>query len=408
MIKEKYIENIKETSINIVQSNFESLRKKNITKTGLRVYDQGKLGIAGALGDYDEKELESKAKDNLILPYEFQVSKNLKLAEDHSKEILSDEKLCEEVEDILEVCRKDYKDFGVYNKIKIINESMSLSNNEGLELLSKDSYLSCELMFSDKAIAGLEGFFWGFESRNYSRENIIKEIDSICGAYRNKLTMPEKKTMPVIFIDYEMLPLLKFYTDLNGVKFGSGTYIFSKELNNRKFNEDFTLYATRNPEDVKTPFFDAEGVVNDNYRYALIENGVIKSPYTDKRTANMFNLPLTGSAASAYDSAPNLAAPQLKIKEGKNTLKELLGGEKAILVVNAAGGDFTQEGNFATPVQVPILFDGENMLGMLPKLQVSSNIYDMFGQGFRGVSTDFISPSGQYKALVMDMMVETI
>ncbi|WP_040214887.1 hypothetical protein [Clostridium polynesiense] len=118
MIKEKYSESIKETSINVVQSSFESLRKKNITKTGLRIYKEGMLGISGALGDYDEKELEKKALDNLIVPYDYEVSSNKKITEDYSKHIMTDEEFVQEVEAILEVCRRDFSDFGLYNKFK--------------------------------------------------------------------------------------------------------------------------------------------------------------------------------------------------------------------------------------------------------------------------------------------------
>lgn len=60
MIKEKYIKNLKEISINIVQSNIKSVRKKDITKTGFRVYDNGFIGIAGAVGKIDEVELEKE------------------------------------------------------------------------------------------------------------------------------------------------------------------------------------------------------------------------------------------------------------------------------------------------------------------------------------------------------------
>ena len=44
--KRKYIKKLEEISINIVQSNIESIRKKNITKTGFRVYENGFIGIA--------------------------------------------------------------------------------------------------------------------------------------------------------------------------------------------------------------------------------------------------------------------------------------------------------------------------------------------------------------------------
>lgn len=41
MIKEKYINNVKETSINITNSNVDSVRIKNNTKTSFRIYKDG-------------------------------------------------------------------------------------------------------------------------------------------------------------------------------------------------------------------------------------------------------------------------------------------------------------------------------------------------------------------------------
>ena len=51
MIKELYQENVKEVSINLSQTRVESVRKKSITKSCCRIYKDGVLGIAGALGE---------------------------------------------------------------------------------------------------------------------------------------------------------------------------------------------------------------------------------------------------------------------------------------------------------------------------------------------------------------------
>lgn len=119
---------------------------------------------------------------------------------------------------------------------------------------------------------------------------------------------------------------------------------------------------------MNSPFFDAEGVVNNEYRYALIEKGVIKTPYTDKRTARKFNLPLTGNSDSLYDGVPEVGFINHKIEESQKTLKELLSGEIGIFVMVSSSGDF------AAPVQCAFLFDGERLIGKLPELQLSSNI----------------------------------
>ena len=408
MIKEKYIERLRETSINIASNTLESIRKKDITKTGLRVYKDGKLGIAGALGSYNERELQERALKNLIIPYDYEVSRGLKRTIDNSKEILSSEEFVHEVEELLRIISHKHKGFGIYNKIKLINKETSLENTEGLELISRDSYVNMELMFSDKAIAGLEGFFWVLENRKYNRSNILEDIDELCNAYNNLLPIRKKSYMPVIFMEWDSMPYLKFMTDLNGNKLGSGASIFSGELGKKKFSDSFNLYSTRNPQEVKVPFFDGEGTVNEDYRYNLIEKGVIVSPFTDKRTAKKYGYALTGAAECEFDGPPTLTAPPMKIGVSNKTLKELVAGEEAIIALMAQGGDYTQEGGFATPVQVPLLFDGERIIGRLPALQVSSKIYNMFGEDFRGVSKDYMIPSCENRALVIDMNISSL
>ena len=89
---------------------------------------------------------------------------------------------------------------------------------------------------------------------------------------------------------------------MNGYKIGTKASLFTNFLGEKKFSDKFTLYQSAEEEDLTgIEFFDAEGVVNPDYKYTLIENGKIITPYTDKKTAAQFNLPLTGSASADYD-----------------------------------------------------------------------------------------------------------
>ena len=74
-----------------------------------------------------------------------------------------------------------------------------------------------------------------------------------------------------------------------------------------------------------------------------------------------------------------------------------------IVVLMAAGGDFTPQGDYATPVQLAMLFDGERLLGRLPEFNLSSNVYDMFGKGFRGVAPNNFMPFSTYDFAVLEM-----
>lgn len=410
MIKEKYITNIKEISLNVSQSRIDSIRNKNITKTGLRVYDNGYIGYSGAIGNYDEKDLLDRAiatLDNKI-SYDYEIESNKKIHEDYSSEIIDENKMVDELESLLSVLREEQSDFYFSHKFNLTDYTVNLINEKGLDLYYKDRYISLALLFKEKKSLNIIDGFVVFEGRKYDRNLALKDINHTLNAYKNKVELPNKKTLPVVFDTSEELPFLKFIHDLDGNNFGSGSSLLSSKLGTKVFSDNFTLYQNNNPNYMRVPFFDAEGVINEGYECALIENGVVMTPYTDKRTSKKYNLKLTGSATCEYDGVPTLGIPSFRIKESEKTAKELLGGEMGIFVLMTSGGDFTPEGNFAAPVQLGFLFDGEKFIGRLPELNISSNVFEMFGSSFRGVSKNNISPLTTSKYLIMDMNVSRI
>jgi PmbA protein len=391
MIKEKYISNFKEISINILQSNIKSVRKKDITKTGFRVYENGFIGIAGAVGKVDESELEKRAVENLKLeiPYPYEPSANLVKKVDYRKEALSHEELVKEVEELLKLLREEFPDFIFSNNIYIQDFETKLINNKGIDLTHIDRVVVAAIIIKEKNSVNVFDAFSSYVDREYSREKILNNIRETLTAYRNKVELPIKGKQPVVFLADDGLPLMKIIEEMNGYKVGTGASLFKDFIGEKKFSDKFTLYQSAEEEELTgVEFFDAEGVVNPDYRYTLIENGKIITPYTDKKTASEFNLPLTGSASAEYDKVPSLAPKNLVLKSSDKTLKELLDGQLGVVVVIASGGDFTQEGVFGTPVQLAFLTDGEKLLGRLPELTISGELYSMFGDDFVGKSQD--------------------
>lgn len=410
MVKEKYISRIKETSINVSQTEIDSIRNKDIEKTGLRIYENGCIGYTGAIGNYDEAELEKRAKDSLKnnISYPYELEESTKKYEDFSKEIISEDKLVSETEELLTSIRNEQSDFYFSHKLYLTQSEVKIQNDNGLDLYYRDKLFTLALLFKEKSSINIMDGYVAFQGRKYDRKLALNMINEVCNAYKNKVELPKKEILPVVFATDEPLPMRKLLQDLDGNSFGSGSSLLSDKRGKKLFNENFTLYQNNNPIDTFSPFFDAEGVVNENYRYNLIQDGVVISPYTDKRTAKKYNLPLTGSAVGEYDSIPTLGPPSLNIAESEKTAKELLGGDVGIFVLLAEGGDFTPDGHLGTPVQLSFLFDGEKLIGRLPELNLSSNVFDMFGESFRGVSKDTVSPLSNNKYLIMDMNVSEI
>lgn len=410
MVVEKYSNRIKETSINIVQTSVESIRKKDITKTGMRVYKDGFIGISGSLGNAEDSVLIKEAEEALAnkIPYNLEPTANKEEAIDCRRELLDDEAFVNEIGIVMEELKKSQPNFYFTNKINLVEQEINLSNIRNLNLSYKDRYMLAELVFKEKSSKNIMDGFVEFQGRKYNRDAFLSLTNSTCDAYSNLLPFDKEGTYPVVFSMLEGLPLMKFLQDLNANLFSTGSSLLSGKTGEKLFSSDFTLYQSLNPEDGIHPFFDAEGTFNDNYRYSLIKNGVVVSPYTDKRTADKYKLALTGSAVAEYDSVPSLGLTGFSVEEANKSLEDLLGGEKAIFVAIASGGDFTPAGDFATPVQLPFLFDGKKLIGRLPELQVSSNIYHMFGAGYRGTAKSTINPLSINKYMVMDLNVSKI
>ncbi|MDK2946406.1 MAG: hypothetical protein PWQ85_1185, partial [Geotoga sp.] len=153
---------------------------------------------------------------------------------------------------------------------------------------------------------------------------------------------------------------------------------------------------------------DNEGTFQENFTIPLIENGVLKRPYTDKKTSEMFDFELTGSADGDFDSVPNLNYETFVVKSSEKTVEEILGNRKAVIIFEASGGDFTPDGKYASPVQLSYLYEGGELIGRLPQLNIRSHVYDIYGKDFLGVPKDSILGLRDKDGMVVNMEVSKI
>lgn len=412
MLKEKYSLKIKETALNIVQTKIQSVRKKNITKTAYRIFENGKIGIYGKIGDFCEEDLIEKARENLNLniEYPFELTENINKSETFDCIFKTENEFIEEIDILLKKIKDQNPNFTFFNKIKLINESTSLNNDKNTNLKYEAKYYEISLIIKEKSSSNIMDLGYGFETHsNYNRDLILEEINELCSAYLNKNDKFEDGYYPVIFLEQDYIIKQKFFNELNGIVYGSGSSIFSNKINEKLFDEKLTLMQSKNINDgIYSPFFDFEGTVNKDYRYNLIENGIIKSPFTSKKYSKLFNLPLTGASSGDFDSVPDLTYTPLTLEDSGKTIKDLLNGKKGIFVLISSGGDYTPDGKFGAPVQVAFLHDGEKFISKLPELNISSHIYDMYGKDFIGVSSDNLSSLYKSNVAIFNMKVNKI
>lgn len=408
MIREKYSIKQNETSLNIVQGKVEAVRSKNIQKTAVRLYDKGKISVSGGFGNVDEEMLTRQAEEDfgMNIAYSPEPEKEHIEKREASADIEDPQELLQESETLLAELRRQQPDFSFSNKISMNKIDHSLQNDSGLDLRDKQTILAFDLLIKEKKSANIMDAFSSYSGMKYDRQEFLRLTNMICDAY--KITMELKSgEYPVVFLEADITYKTKMLRDLHGLLLASGGSYFSDKIGQKIFNENFTVYQTRNPEDgVYKPFFDLEGVSNPDERFSLIENGVIKNGYMSKLYAEQFKMAKTGSAGGEFDAVPNIGIPTLSIKPSGKTVKEILNGMPGLLVILAFGGDFTPEGSFGTPVQLAYQFDGENFIGRVPEFKLSGHINKMFGEGFMGVSIDSITSLEPVRTIVMKMQVD--
>lgn len=157
------------------------------------------------------------------------------------------------------------------------------------------------------------------------------------------MDLPRSGRLPVVFGE-SSLPLNRLSLELSGHRYGTGTSLLAGCVGEKVFSEGFSLSQSRVPSIDDCSFFDAEGVFHEGYSLGLIGGGVLRAVCTDRRTAARFSLPHTGSASGGYDTIPQASADHLRVERSDRTLSELLGGEPAVYIALASGGDFTPEG----------------------------------------------------------------
>jgi len=398
MTEETYTLIDDEVSVKISGSAPESLRTKRIKRTGLRVYKDGCLGVSGYMGEEGGPEALKRAQAALAykVPYPCEPEGNLKRAEVEGGAPFTPEALDAEAGAVLAALKKDFPQF-VFSApgIKSGTAMAALKNSAGLDLSHTVTTHEFGLLYKLATSASIMDGWFAFEGPRYDRAAFLAYAAQVLNAHLNPVPLPAEGRLPVFFEDADPLVRSIFGRELSGMNYGSGGSLFAGKAGQKLFSEGLTLFNGRSKN--RQAFFDAEGVAGEGFAY--IENGVLKAPFCDKKTAQKFGFTPSGSAYAAYDGAPETGPSCAAIKPGAKTVKEMLGGGSAVFVAMASGGDFTSQGGFGTPAQLAFLLKDGKLTGRLPELQLSSSVYEMYGPGFLGVSSDTIMPLSAHRWL---------
>lgn len=397
---------IKETqhsvTLNVTAGKIDSFRETERTTGTVRVYENGCIGIAGCLGEPDEEKLTAQAKEALGfgIPYPCNLEGALEIEERDEEEILPIPAFIPTMQDFLDRLGALCPKFAFSNKIILTDAFKEYRNSRGRHLVSKVRSLDIGLLAQNRGSGNLFDTFFVWRGKQFDADAILASFKEQYDAFFTPADL-EPGRYPVVAAAEELIAasLQHFIGDL----YVAGASLLSGKLNEKVFSDKLTLCDDMNPKTGDCAcFFDAEGCVAKDYRSVLIEDGVLKTLVTTKKTAEQYGLPNSGNADAPYDGVPGIGFHGLYVEPTAKTLKELVPG-KAIFMVIAEGGDMTPEGHFATPVQMAYLLEDGKITGRLPEINIGGDFFDMLGRDYIGTVRDVPFQNCSLTAVMVDM-----
>lgn len=390
-------------TLNVTANRIDSYRRKDETQNTVRVYEDGKIGIAGSLGEADWEKLTADATEALSggIPYPCVPEANIGEVLNET-EILPQAEFLAKMQHLLDRITEECPRFAVSNKIKLANFTSTYQNSKGASLSANDSWLTLSLLFQSKGAGNLFDCVYGAQTRSYDEDAVVKDCKKLHDAFYTPAEI-EAGEYPVFFMPNDILATM--LNPFVGELYASGASLLSGKLGEKIANESFTLCDDRNPEtNPGTCFFDDEGQVAPDYRQPLIKDGVLTNVLVSKNTSAMLGLPAAATSAAAYDGVPSIGFNGFYVKPTAES-PACLAPEKAVLVWIASGGDMTPDGHFATPVQLAYLVENGEIVGRLPDISIAGDFFNLIGDGYLGTAPNTFFPSmgGEFMACRMQV-----
>lgn len=409
-MQKEYLVNVSnEITLNVTDGKVDSYRVKDETQSTVRVYDNDKIGVAGALGDADWTALEKQAKEKLNdgIPYPCKLNKGVKKSVIRDKAVVAEQDLIRTTKRLAKKVANACPRFLINGKTQAIRRKGSYKNSQDTDLAYENNSFTVFFQVKDKDSSNIADAYYQTNVSTYGKitENkIVNDMKTLHDAFfGEKVTLPDGK-YPVIVAPYDVLG--NVVKDFIAEYYISGGSLFSGKLGEKIFNENLSVCIDRNPKTNRAAaFFDSEGEIAKDYRAPIIENGTFKNVLNNKNTSTMFNLPLSKTSAAPYDGVPSIGVPGLYLKRTASDLKTMLGAEKAVYIAITSGGDMTTEGVVGMPVQLAFLVENGKITARLTDFSASGNIKEMLGEDFVGVSAKDVFDAVDSEVLVTKMNV---
>jgi PmbA protein len=394
-------------SIEVIAGKINSYRNKNITKKGIRLFENNKIYSTSFVGQITDAELLKKASaaKSVGIPFDYTLATNPQLKtfdEESMKMPLT--AINEAIELSQERLSKYSNDFVFNGKFERSIHTRTMTNADGMKLERKFAFNEWHYLFKRVGSPNLMDGYFEESGKTLDIKDVFDKNLPYLEAYKNEITFKDGK-YPVLFIEGGKFG--KLAESLIAEKYCEGSALFSGKLNTKIFSPEFSLYDVNySPDHGLYKKFDGEGTIRELSHLPLIEKGVMKNIIADLRTSKKYGVEATGNGQRSSDSAVSTGFNGLVLGAGKRSTQDILNGlDECVVVFMGHGGDFTDKGDFSTPLQLSYLVKKGEIIGRLPQLTVKSTTQEMFGSRLLEIASDGFQKSNLQPSLFSEMDV---
>ena len=405
---------IHETTVSFKTLNGKiiSRQQSDLTKKGLRKFQDGCVYYFNYFGELGDEEFIQRSLPypgtGLPLNYDL-LSWQSRSFLDEKSQALTLENLESELLAVEEHLGPFLQDFNLQGTYLRTQQMVTLADDQGQSLQAQVVNNSNLYEITQKGSSSIMDGFFINERLGLSPEYHYQSLYGILEKYFEKAVIADGE-YPVLFAigSYadEML-LAKVKHSLIADTYFQQAGLLSGKLGAEVFSKDLSLVDTNQCTElgVYAPF-DREGMVRARPDWTLIEQGVVKNLVADLRLASKYQLPPTGNSDRSYQSATTTAYNCVKVLPGVKSTQEILQSLPiCIVVLMSFGGDFTDLGDFSTPVDLCYLYRYGERIGKLDPITVKSSVQKMLGDDLIAVASDNFLQSASSPSLFCKMQI---
>lgn len=366
---------------------FEANRLKQLESaqsegTALRLWKNGRPGLAVAYGPVDPKSLVDRAiaLSDLNQPETIEMTENRSGSYPDLGEIVPVEQLLDWGKEAIALIRDAYPEILCNGEWDCDSETTRLLNSQGLDCSYKDTTLSCYLsadwIRSEDFLSVSDGQTQRgrLEPRGVAQQ-ILQRLD-----WSRDNAPALSGRVPILFTAKAADMLWGTVQEaINGKRVWEQSSPWSDRLGSAIVSEALTISQEPDAGPYSCPF-DDEGTPTQ--RIIFIQNGILQQFYSDRTTGGLLGIGTTGNGfRPGLGSYPTPGLFNWLIQPGFKSLVELIAGlDEAIIVDQMLGGATGISGDFSINVDLGFRIKNGQVIGRVKDTMVAGNVYTALKQ----------------------------